>query len=134
MMPQAPVPPRCVFVYGTLRRGGRNDIARFIPSPEFLGDAWITGTLHDLGAYPGIVLHGKGRVVGEVYRITPAVERELDLLEEVRPDDGGEYMKREVEVSVGALRIVCLVYEIHPDRLAGCPVIAGGDWTAHCRG
>ncbi|MDP9991701.1 gamma-glutamylcyclotransferase (GGCT)/AIG2-like uncharacterized protein YtfP [Variovorax boronicumulans] len=120
-----------VFVYGTLRRHGRNDIARYRPSPVFVGEASIDGTLYDLGAYPGVVLGGVGRVKGEVYRVEPEVEAALDLLEEVAEDDSGEYIKRRVRVAVGARWLDCLVYEIHPSRIEGRAVIGGGDWIAH---
>lgn len=123
--------PRHVFVYGTLRRGGRNDIARFQPEPFHVADAVIAGTLYDLGAYPGLVLDGKGRIVGEIYRIEPEMEAALDVLEEVADDDSGEYIKRQVAVDVGAQRFECLVYEIHPARIEGRAVIDGGDWIAH---
>src|SRR5512142_3139353 len=86
MMPQPEEATRPVFVYGTLRRGERNDIARYRPPPLFVGPTSIDGCLYDLGAYPGIVLGGGGRVVGEVYRITAAVEAALDVLEEVKAD------------------------------------------------
>ncbi|MDR6859675.1 gamma-glutamylcyclotransferase (GGCT)/AIG2-like uncharacterized protein YtfP [Variovorax guangxiensis] len=128
MMPHSPSEARHVFVYGTLRRGGRNDIARFAPAPRFVADARIHGTLYDLGSYPGAVLGGSGLLVGEIYAITPALETQLDELEEVRPDDSGEYIKREVRVRVGEKEIACLVYEIHPDRVAGRTVIASGNW------
>lgn len=133
-MPQSTDSARHVFVYGTLRRGGRNDIACYSPSPEYVADACIAGTLYDLGAYPGAALRGSGQVFGEIYRITASVEAQLDALEEVLPDDMGEYIKREVQVLVGIQRFVCLVYEIHPARIAGKPVIAGGDWMAHRSG
>ncbi|KQU84455.1 gamma-glutamyl cyclotransferase [Variovorax sp. Root318D1] len=121
---------RHVFVYGTLRRGGRNDIARFRPEPFFVTDAVIAGTLYDLGAYPGVVLGGKRRVVGEIYRIEPEVEVALDVLEEVA-DDAGEYIRRTVMVEAGAQQFECLVYEIHLSRIAGRAVIRSGDWIAH---
>jgi gamma-glutamylcyclotransferase (GGCT)/AIG2-like uncharacterized protein YtfP len=120
-----------VFVYGTLRRGGRNDIARYRPVPVLVGEADIGGTLYDLGAYPGVVLSGAGSVKGEVYAIDPAVEAALDLLEEVADDDSGEYVKRQVRVEVGGQWIDCLVYEIHPSRIVGRRVIESGDWIAH---
>lgn len=120
-----------VFVYGTLRRHGRNDIARYRPSPVFVGEARIAGTLYDLGAYPGIVLGGAGRVKGEIYRVDRAVEAALDLLEEVAEDDSGEYIKRRVRVAVSAQWLDCLVYEIQPSRIEGRAVIGGGDWIAH---
>jgi len=122
---------RHVFVYGTLRRGGRNDIARFQPEPFHVADATIAGTLYDLGAYPGVVLGGKGRVVGEIYSIEPEVEAALDALEEVADDDAGEYIRRHVMVEAGAQQFECLVYEIHPSRIAGRAVIRSGDWIAH---
>ncbi len=133
MMPEADhsfAMPRHVFVYGTLRAGGSNDIARWRPAPHFVGTANIAGTLYDLGAYPGARLGGTARLFGEVYRIEPALESQLDRLEDVRADDQGEYLKREIPVRVGAQAIVCLVYEIHPERLAGRPVIANGDWLS----
>jgi gamma-glutamylcyclotransferase (GGCT)/AIG2-like uncharacterized protein YtfP len=120
-----------VFVYGTLRRHGRNDIARYRPAPVFVAEASIAGMLYDFGAYPGVVLGGSGHVKGEVYRIEPAVEAALDLLEAVAEDDSGEYIKRDVRVEVGTQWLDCLVYEIHPSRVAGRPVIGGGDWIAH---
>ena len=120
-----------VFVYGTLRGGGRNDIARYRPAPRFIGQACIASTLLDLGAYPGIVLGGERRVKGEVYAIEPAVEAALDVLEEVADDDSGEYIKRQVRVEVNGQWFECLVYEIHPTRIAGLDVIESGDWIAH---
>lgn len=133
-MPQPPASdaaPRHVFVYGTLRRGGRNDIARYRPAPVHVVDAFIAGTLYDLGAYPGVVLGGSTRVAGEIYRIDAEVEAALDVLEAVADDDSGEYRRRRLLVEAGARRFDCLVYEIHPSRTAGRAVIAGGDWMAH---
>lgn len=74
-----------VFVYGTLRRGDDNDITRLLPAPRLVGHAHVAGTLHHLGAYPGIVLGGPGRVLGEVYAITPALEATLDEIECLPP-------------------------------------------------
>ncbi len=138
MMPQSTAtsagPTRHVFVYGTLRRGGRNDIARLVAGARAM---WpmrsIAGTLYDFGSYPGVVLGGAGSVVGEIYAITSALEAQLDQLEEVSADDSGEYIKREVKVQAGARELVCLVYEIHPNRIAGRPAIASGDWLRHVR-
>ena len=125
--PASPV-PRHVFVYGTLRSGGSNDIARYVPSPLFIGVGVVAGTLFDLGAYPGAVLGGEGLVHGEVYCITRGVEAALDVLEGVVEDGSGEYAKREVRVDVGGAVFECLAYEIQATRIAGRPVIASGDW------
>lgn len=123
--------PRYVFVYGTLRQGGRNDIARYRPLPELMGRASIAGTLYDLGAYPGARLDGAGTIHGEIYRITQEVEDELDVLEEVQSDGSGEYVKRELRVTGRDGGWQCLVYEIQAERVRDAPVIASGDWL--CR-
>lgn len=128
MMPQPDPADRHVFVYGTLRSGGSNDISRFSPAPRWVGEGAIAGTLYDLGAYPGAVLGGSARIRGEVYRITGALEAQLDALEEVQPDGSGEYIRREVKVKVEGRSIRCLVYEIHPSRVVGRKVIEGGNW------
>ena len=123
-----PQPPRFVFVYGTLRRGQSNDINRLRPSPRFVADAEVAGTLYDLGPYPGIRLGGDGVVQGEVYEIAPELELRLDEIEEVHPQATGEYAKREVRVRSASGEWTCLVYEIHPSRVTGVPVIGQGDW------
>ncbi|MBA3594271.1 MAG: gamma-glutamylcyclotransferase [Polaromonas sp.] len=124
--------PRHVFVYGTLRRGDVRDITRLQPAPQFVGVGSVAGLLYDLGPYPGLLLGGEGRVTGEVYAISAELERLLDEIEEVWPQQSNEYFKREVAVRMDTAPTgggpACLVYEINPDRLAGCPVIAGGDW------
>lgn len=135
--------PRHVFVYGTLRRGDDNDITRFTPAPTWVGPASIAGRMYHLGAYPGVVLaagasggaqgQSVGQVVGEVYAISASVERQLDALEEVYPQEkgsqSGEYFKREIDVDVHGQRLRCIVYEINADRIKGCRVILSGDWV-----
>jgi len=130
---------RLVFVYGTLRRGGANDITRLQPAPAWVGLARVNAVMYHLGHYPGVLLGGRAQVVGEVYQISPALERQLDVIEEVWPQPTGEYVKREVwvepwpglalparEVAVAGWR--CLMDEVNPARAVGCPVIADGDW------
>ena len=136
--PMLPADRRHVFVYGTLRRGDVRDITLLQPSPMFVGMASVQGVLYNLGAYPGLLLGGEGRVTGEVYAITAALEQQLDSIEEVWPQPTGEYSKREVEVqlhqhqvnheALEAVGVLCLLYEIDPARARGRPVILGGDW------
>ncbi len=121
---------RHVFVYGTLRQGGANDITRLAPAPRFVGNGRIAGTMFDFGRYPGVVLGGEGRVVGEVYAIAPALERLLDEIEEVYPQQTDEYFRREVDVVLDGRPVCCLVYEINPAYVAGKRVIPQGDWLA----
>ena len=119
---------RYVFVYGTLRRGEINDINRLRPAPTFLGLVRIRGTLYDLGPYPGVILGGAEWVQGEVYAISPELEQQLDLIEEVAPVPSGEYVRRHLDVDVAGRPLSCLVYEIADARVQGCPRIASGDW------
>jgi len=128
IMPEAP--PRHVFVYGTLRRGGRNDINRLSPRPEYLGMGEVRGVLYHIDWYPGLTLGGEEAVtvVGEVYRIAPELEGVLDAIEQIVPGADSEYFKREVEISVNGRLVPCLLYEINPARVRGREVIGHGDW------
>jgi gamma-glutamylcyclotransferase (GGCT)/AIG2-like uncharacterized protein YtfP len=71
-----------VFVYGTLRRGETHH--------DLLTDAVLLGlhrtepayTMLDLGAYPGVVAGGHGKILGEVYRVNSQALRRLDRLED----------------------------------------------------
>jgi gamma-glutamylcyclotransferase (GGCT)/AIG2-like uncharacterized protein YtfP len=143
--PHVPEPSaRYVFVYGTLRRGGSNDITRLQPAPRYIGRAGVMGVLYHLGHYPGVQLGGTCQVWGEIYAISPALERRLDEIEQVLPEPTGEYDKREMLVEVAredlangmpamvadapAVQLRCIVYEINPDRIVGRASIESGDW------
>lgn len=127
---------RFVFVYGTLRRGEQRDINLLRPTPLFIGCGQIPGVLYDLGAYPGVRLDASQCVYGEVYQIEPELEHQLDEIEEVWPQQTGEYAKQEVrvqfigpsDVSGSGSEQTCLVYEITELRTADMPVIVSGDW------
>jgi gamma-glutamylcyclotransferase (GGCT)/AIG2-like uncharacterized protein YtfP len=127
-MPEAP--PRHVFVYGTLRRGGRNDINGLAPTPRYVGMGEVKGTLYHLDWYPGLTLGGEEAVtvVGEVYEIGPQLEALLDHIEHIVPGEASEYFKRELAVEVQGKQLQCLVYEINPDRVLGKQSIGHGDW------
>lgn len=118
-----------VFVYGTLRQGGSNDITRLQPPAVFIGNAEVTGRLYDLGTYPGMLLDPLGGPVkGEVYRITPGLEQVLDGIEELYPQRRDEYVKRRVEVWVAGSQLPCLVYEINPRYVEGLTEMRPADW------
>jgi gamma-glutamylcyclotransferase (GGCT)/AIG2-like uncharacterized protein YtfP len=127
-MPQAPLRP--VFVYGTLRRGGRNDINRLQPAPQYLGMGEVHGVLYHLDWYPGLRLGGEEAVtvVGEVYLVTPELEAVLDGIEQIVPGADSEYFKREVQVTTADGVLTCLLYEINPARVVGREAIGHGDW------
>ena len=96
---------RHVFVYGTLRKGEERDINRLQPAPRWVGRARVEGVMHHLGSYPGLVLGAPGTVHGEVYAVSPELERVLDEIEEVWPQQTGEYAKREVMVQLDAAAV-----------------------------
>lgn len=127
-MPEAPA--RYVFVYGTLRRGGRNDMNRLQPPPRYIGMGEVRGTLYHIDWYPGLALGGEEAVtvVGEVYEINPALEAVLDEIEQIVPGEQSEYFKREISVEVEGRSLPCLVYEINAERVRGKQVIGHGDW------
>ncbi|NQW95280.1 MAG: gamma-glutamylcyclotransferase, partial [Polaromonas sp.] len=94
-----------------------------------VGDSQIKGTLYDLGSYPGVRLSGENWVQGEVYQITPELERQLDEIEEVWPQQTGEYSRRNVVVQCAGESLTCLVYEVASPRTQGRAVISSGDWV-----
>lgn len=72
-----------LFVYGTLRKDVRNTMFHLLESnADFVGHAWVQGSLFDLGSYPGLVVtsDGEGRVRGEVYELD-AADTTLDRLD-----------------------------------------------------
>jgi gamma-glutamylcyclotransferase (GGCT)/AIG2-like uncharacterized protein YtfP len=127
-MPEAP--SRHVFVYGTLRRGGRNDINLLLPAPEYVGMGEVRGTLYHIDWYPGLTLGGEEAVtvVGEVYRIGPELEAVLDGIEQIEDSADSEYFKRHVPIAIDGVPVQCLLYEINPKHVRDKQVIGHGDW------
>lgn len=149
-LPMTSWPAIHVFVYGTLRRGEQRDINRLEPAPLWLGRAALAGVLYDLGDYPGLRLDTASaeatatalqRVAGEVYAISPELERVLDEIEGVSAQPGAEYVRRHVTVQLEspaqekgeapATTLKCLVYEVAHDRIARRAMITGGDWVSY---
>ncbi|MBL0428815.1 gamma-glutamylcyclotransferase family protein [Ramlibacter alkalitolerans] len=133
-MPEAP--ERHVFVYGTLRRGGRNDINRLSPAPDYVGMGEVRGVLYHLDWYPGLALGGEEAVtvVGEVYRISAELEAILDGIEQIVPGADSEYFKREVEIAVQGRPVTCLLYEINPVHVRERRPMGHGDWIVFHHG
>ena len=74
-----------IFVYGTLKEGGR--LHRYLENSEKIFAGWSQPghDMYDLGSYPGIVAApGSGRrVYGEVYLVDGSTLRVLDRVEDV---------------------------------------------------
>lgn len=115
-----------LFVYGTLRKGGENEITRLYPAAVCVGNANITGRLFDMGGYPAIVLDEKAHaVVGEVYSID---NQTLARLDEFESDAG--YDRISIDVMVNDLFRAWWLYRPPRALTAGRPEIASGDWIS----
>ena len=131
-------PAHTLFVYGTLRRGGSNDIARIAPEASFLTRARVRGRLYDVnGRWPSLVLDQQaGWVTGELYAVPPHAWAALDALEDPvtpqRPDGAYFKVSAPVETDSGALRQVTL-YTANPAATPLTRLIADGDWLAYAR-
>ena len=122
-----------VAVYGTLRAGGVNDIARLQPGLACVGKTQLTGTLFDLGWYPGLRLQGTQTVLAEVYAMSAALEQAMDRIEGLWPEDMGEYRKRVLTLPVMLVdgsqqQMTLLVYEAMPATVQNAPRIDASDW------
>ncbi len=124
-----------VAVYGTLRAGAVNDIARL------RGGRVITGPHHADGyaARPGLVPRpgaaglaaGAGRGLSAGRGPGAGARR----LRRHLAQDTGEYTKRTLTVPValtggGTQMLAVLVYEALPATVQAAPVIDSGDWLA----
>lgn len=115
-------------VYGTLRLERVLRGLGLAGMVEPRGRCLLPGRLHDLGAYPGLVLDCDGEVVADLLAVTDDAAFEiLDRYEGYRPDDpDGSLFRRAVVHCLDPPRPAwCYLYNRAP---AGAPVIASGDW------
>jgi gamma-glutamylcyclotransferase (GGCT)/AIG2-like uncharacterized protein YtfP len=118
-----------VFVYGTLRRGGAGAMSIRFPNSKFIADAKVSGSLYDLGAYPGLLLNESNSLVtGEVYEVDDEILHKLDDFEAA-----SNYWRKQVEISLGTNRRPCWTYE--PNREVYFPrtLIPSGDWIEYAK-
>ena len=86
-----------VFVYGTLRRGSAGAMSIRFPNSKFIADAKVSGSLYDLGAYPGLLSNeSNSLVIGEVYEVDDELLIGLDEFEA-----SSNYLRKQVEVFLG---------------------------------
>jgi gamma-glutamylcyclotransferase (GGCT)/AIG2-like uncharacterized protein YtfP len=118
-----------VFVYGTLRRGGAQAMSIRFPKSEFIADAKVSGSLYDLGAYPGLLLNeSNSLVIGEVYEIDDGILNELDDIEA-----SSYYRRKQVEISLGTQTRTCWIYEPNPEFYSPRTLITSGDWIDYAK-
>lgn len=118
-----------VFVYGTLRRGGAGAMSIRFPDSTFIAEATVSGSLYDLGAYPGL-LHNESNslVIGEVYEVDDELLKKLDDFEA-----SSNYLRKQVEVSLGSDRKTCWIYEPDPEFYSLHRLITSGDWMEYAQ-
>lgn len=118
-----------VFVYGTLRRGSAGAMSGRFSGAKFIADAQVSGSLYDLGAYPGLLVdEPNSLVIGEVYEVDDETLNELDDFEA-----SSHYRRKQVEISFGSDRNVCWVYEPNPEFYSLRKLIASGDWIEYAK-
>lgn len=94
------------------------------PNAKLIAAAKASGSLYDLGAYPGLVSDGSNSlVIGEVYEVDDELLNKLDEFEAT-----SNYLRKQIEISIGAQKPTCWVYEPNPDYYSFQTLITSGDW------
>jgi gamma-glutamylcyclotransferase (GGCT)/AIG2-like uncharacterized protein YtfP len=118
-----------VFVYGTLRRGSPHAMSIRFPGSRFVADAKVSGSLFDLGAYPGLLLDDSNSlVIGEVYEVGDETLSKLDDFE-----SSSHYWRKQVKISLGTQTKKCWIYAPNPEAFSRDKLIASGDWIEYAR-
>ena len=118
-----------VFVYDTLRRGDARSMSIRFPRSKFIGDARVSGSLYDLGAYPGLLVNESSSLVnGEVYEVDDEILNELDDFEA-----SSSYSRKQVEVFLGPHKRICWIYEPDPECYSLHGLITSGDWIEYAK-
>lgn len=118
-----------IFIYGSLRRGSAQSMSARFPESKFIAEAKVRGRLYDLGAYPGLLLSESNSLVsGEVYEVDDETLNKLDEFEA-----STNYLRKEVEISVGNENQLGWTYEPNPAFYSLRTVISSGDWSEHAR-
>lgn len=104
-----------VFVYGTLKKGGR--FHHVLRDSRFIGEGEIEGQLYNIGAFPGLV-QGAGAVKGELYELGKegSIER-LDHLEGFFTESPHKslFVRKQRKIEVGGEIHLTWVYYFNMD-------------------
>jgi gamma-glutamylcyclotransferase (GGCT)/AIG2-like uncharacterized protein YtfP len=118
-----------VFVYGTLRCGSAGAMSLRFPDARFIAAAKVSGSLYDLGAYPGLLLNeSNSTVVGEVYEVDDEILNKLDDFEA-----SSNYRRKQVEILLGTHRKAVWTYEPDLEFYSLRILITSGDWLEYIR-
>ena len=118
-----------VFIYGSLRRGSAQSMSVRFPTSQFVGDAKVSGSLYDLGEYPGLLVNeSKSPVTGELYEVDDETLNNLDDFE-----SSSDYWRKQIEISLGGQTRMCWTYEPNPESYSLDTLIASGDWIEYAK-
>jgi gamma-glutamylcyclotransferase (GGCT)/AIG2-like uncharacterized protein YtfP len=116
-----------VFIYGTLRRGCAGSMPIRFPNAKFIAAAKVSGSLYDLGPYPGLRLdEANSTVVGEVYEVDDELLKELDEFEV-----SSNYVRRQADVAFDGQQTNCWTYEPNAEFYRFDKLITSGDWIEY---
>lgn len=113
-----------VAVYGTLKRGLRND--RWLSGAHFVGtDQLVDITLYDLGPFPGAKQEASQGVEVEIFNVTVEQMGRLDQLEGYNTEDPtvGLYDRAIFQTRHGPAWLY-----LYNDDVEGYPAIRQGRW------
>jgi gamma-glutamylcyclotransferase (GGCT)/AIG2-like uncharacterized protein YtfP len=116
-------------VYGTLRKGVDNELARYLASVAHrLGDGRVCGRLYHLGSYPGMKLSGdeSDQVFGDLYEL-PDAEAVLPVLDDYERC-GEEYERRVITVSLSDGTTTEAWIYVYLGDVSNKPRIVSGDY------
>jgi gamma-glutamylcyclotransferase (GGCT)/AIG2-like uncharacterized protein YtfP len=123
-----------LFVYGTLLPGaagkmGSKQRSLLQNEGEFLGPAFASGVLLDLGAYPGM-MDGSEIVHGGIYRLHDGGKtlKWLDAYEGITGGEGDEYVRREAQSTLADGKILTAWTYVFIGNSQGLCKIPSGRW------
>lgn len=117
-----------VFVYGTLRGGGRNWRHLLAPLEGRDGMSDPCFTMRNHGHFPSAHRGGVTSLRGEVMAVTAQQLASIDQLEG-HPD---WYCREEVRVTLqNGQRVQAWMYLMPSDTHLDAEIIASGDWASH---
>lgn len=122
-----------LFAYGTLQPHlAPPDVAHLVRQMEAVGTGAISGTLYDLGSYPGAVIDAMSprRITGTVFHLPddPGFLAALDDYEDCFPNnpDASLFLRRVHPVTLAAGTVLrCWAYEYNRS-VDHAPIIEGG--------
>jgi gamma-glutamylcyclotransferase (GGCT)/AIG2-like uncharacterized protein YtfP len=120
-----------VFIYGSLRRGSAGSMSVRFPGARFIAEAEVSGSLYDLGEYPGALTdESNSLVIGEAYEVDDGLLNKLDDFEA-----SSNYRRQQVEISLGSQQSTGWVYVLadDPESYSHHTLIESGDWIEYAR-